>query len=210
VVDTGFDEAVAKKRGRTLLHSPADGLRKIGIEPSQVQDVIVTHMHYDHSGNHEMFPQATYHVQDREMQFCTGRYMAHAAMRLPFDAEDVCAFVRKIYGGRVVFHDGDAQIAPGLSLHFVGGHSMGLQMVRVWTRRGWVVLASDAAHYYANMDLGLVYPFTFHVADTLEGYRLARALADSADHIIPGHDPEVLKRYPPAAPELNEWVVRLD
>jgi glyoxylase-like metal-dependent hydrolase (beta-lactamase superfamily II) len=210
VVDTGFDEAVAKKRGRTFLHSPGDGLRKIGIEPSQVQDVIVTHMHYDHSGNHEMFPQATYHVQDREMQFCTGRYMTHAAMRLPFDAEDVCAFVRKIYGGRVVFHDGDTEIAPGLSVHFVGGHSMGLQMVRVWTRRGWVVLASDASHYYANMDLGLVYPFTFHVGDTLEGYRRARELADSGDHIVPGHDPEVLKRYPAAGPGLDEWIVKLD
>lgn len=160
VVDTGFDEAIAKKRGRTHLHSPADGLRKIGIEPSEV------------------------HVQDREMRFCTGRYMTHSAMRLPFDAEDVCAFV--------------------------GGHSMGLQMVRVWTRRGRVVLASDAAHYYANMELGLAHPFTFHVGDTLEGYRRARELADSKDHIIRGHDPEVFKRYPAAGAGLQAWIVRLD
>jgi glyoxylase-like metal-dependent hydrolase (beta-lactamase superfamily II) len=87
---------------------------------------------------------------------------------------------------------------------------MGLQMVRVWTRRGWVVLASDAAHYYANMELGLVYPFTFHVGDTLEGYRRAHELADSKDHVIPGHDPEVIKRYPPAGAGLENWIARLD
>jgi glyoxylase-like metal-dependent hydrolase (beta-lactamase superfamily II) len=120
------------------------------------------------------------------------------------------AMVRKLYGGRVVFHDGDDDFAPGITLHRVGGHSKGLQMVRVKTRRGMVVLASDAAHYYANMERELPYPFVFNVGDTMEGYRRARALADSDGHIIPGHDPEVLKRYPAARPELAGWVARID
>jgi len=210
VVDTGFNETGAKKRGRTLLNSPEKGLRAIGIDPAKVEDVIVSHMHYDHSGNYDLFPQARYHVQDDEMAFCTGRYMTHPLMRLPFEAEDVVAMVRKLYAGRVVFHDGDEEFAPGLSLHRVGGHSKGLQMVRVNTRRGWVVVASDAAHYYANMDRGLPYPFVFNIGDTLEGYRRAYALASSPDHVIPGHDPLVLARYPAAAPELAGWVARLD
>jgi glyoxylase-like metal-dependent hydrolase (beta-lactamase superfamily II) len=87
---------------------------------------------------------------------------------------------------------------------------MGLQMIRVHTRRGWVVLAADAAHYYANMERDLAYPFTFNIGEVLEGYRRARALADSRDHIIPGHDPLVLKRYPAARPDLEGWVARLD
>jgi len=136
--------------------------------------------------------------------------MTHPLMRLPFEAEDVVAMVRKLYAGRVVFHDGDEEFAPGLSLHRVGGHSKGLQMVRVNTRRGWVVVASDAAHYYANMECGLPYPFVFNIGDTLEGYRRAYAVASSPDHVIPGHDPLVLARYPAAAPELAGWVARLD
>ena len=209
-IDTGFDEAMAQKRGRQFLHSPVEGLKQIGIDAGAVKDVIISHMHYDHSGNHGLFPNAQFHLQDREMQFVSGRYMTHAAMRLPFDVEDVVAMIRRLYGGRVTFHNGDDQIAPGVSVHLVGGHSLGLQMVRVWTRRGWVVLASDAAHYYANMHLGLAYPFTVHVGDVLEGYRRAEALADSPEHIIPGHDPEVLQRYPAAAPGLEGWVARLD
>ena len=112
VIDTGFDETGAKKRGRTLLKSPESGLRAIGIDPDKVEDVIVSHMHYDHSGNYDLFPKARYHVQDDEMSFCTGRYMTHPLMRLPFEAEDVVAMVRKLYAGRVVFHDGDEEFAP--------------------------------------------------------------------------------------------------
>lgn len=210
VVDTGFDEPMSRKRKREYLHPPAEGLAQIGVDAAAVEDVIITHMHYDHSGNHDMFPKARYHVQDREMQFVTGRYMTHATVRLPFDVEDVTSMVRKLYGGRVVFHNGDDKIAPGVNVHLVGGHSLGLQMVSVGTRRGTVVLASDAAHYYANMELELAYPFTVHVGDVMEGYRRARELASSPDHIVPGHDPEVLKRYPAASPELEGWVARLD
>lgn len=108
------------------------------------------------------------------------------------------------------FHDGSSDIAPGISVHWVGGHTDGLQVVRVKTRRGWVVLASDASHFYANMDLQRPFPVVYNVGDMLEGYRTLDALADSHAHVIPGHDPDVLKRYPAAAPGLDGWVVRLD
>jgi glyoxylase-like metal-dependent hydrolase (beta-lactamase superfamily II) len=209
-VDLGFNEAMSKQRGRQFLRPPAEGLKAIGIDPAGVEDVILSHMHYDHSGNHDLYPNARYHVQDLEMQFCTGRYMTHANTRLPFEAEDVVAMVRQLYKGRVVFHKGDEELADGVSMHFVGGHSMGLQMVRVRTRRGWVLLASDATHYYANMERELVYPFTFNVGDVLEGFARARTLAEFPSHVIPGHDPLVMKHYPAPKPELEGWVVRLD
>jgi glyoxylase-like metal-dependent hydrolase (beta-lactamase superfamily II) len=167
-------------------------------------------MHYDHCGNYELFPHARYHLQDREMGFCTGRCMCHAGLRVAFEEDDVVAMIRKLFNGRVRFHDGAEEIAPGLSVHHVGGHSKGLQVVRVWTRRGWMVLAADASHFYANMQEGRAFPILHNLEETLEGYERLLLLASKPDNIIPGHDPLVTSRYPAAAPGLEGTVVRLD
>ncbi len=118
--------------------------------------------------------------------------------------------VRLNYRGRVVFHKGDVELAPGVRLHLAGGHSAGLQFVSVYTQRGWVVLASDVTHYFEHMESGRPFTTTFNVGDTLEGYERLRALAPSSDHIVPGHDPLVMQIYPPAKPELKDIAVRLD
>jgi len=210
VIDTGFDAAAAAERGRRLLAPVGDGLRALGVEPAAVADVIVTHMHYDHAGNHQLFPAARYHLQDAEMAFCTGRPMTHAALRHAYSPPDVMEMVAKVFGGRVDIHAGDAELAPGLSLHLIGGHTAGLQAVRVWTRRGWLVLASDAAHLYANIDEGRPFPIVHDVAAMLEGHRTLKALASADELVIPGHDPQVLARFPAARPELAGQVARLD
>jgi glyoxylase-like metal-dependent hydrolase (beta-lactamase superfamily II) len=210
IVDTGFDAAMAKRRQRELIKPVADGLRAIGVEPEAVETIIVSHLHYDHCGNYDLFPRARYHLQDCEMAYATGRCMCHAALRLPFEADDVVAMVRKVFAGRVVFHDGDDEIAPGVTVHRIGGHSKGLQSVRVKTRRGPVMLASDATHLYAHMEQGRVFPITYNVGDVLAGYATLKRLAASPRHIVPGHDPAVLTRYPAAKAGLEDWIVRLD
>jgi len=210
IVDTGFGAEQARKRGRELLRSPAAGLEGLGIDPAKVEDVIITHMHYDHAGNLDLFPNARFHIQDREMAYVTGRCMCHATMRHSFEADDVTGMVRRLFAGRLRFHDGAEEIAPGLWLHFIGGHTMGLQSLRVMTRRGWVVLASDAAHLYAHLDQGRCFPIVYNVADMLEGHRTLKRLASSPQHIIPGHDPLVMKRYPASSRALEGIAVRLD
>jgi glyoxylase-like metal-dependent hydrolase (beta-lactamase superfamily II) len=210
VLDTGFDAAMGRKRNRELIRPVAEGLIALGIDPGAVETVIVSHMHYDHVGNHDLFPQARYHLQDSEMAYATGRFMCHAAPRLPFEVDDVTAMVRKVFAGRVQFHDGAGEIVPGVSVHHIGGHSKGLQCVRVRTRRGDVVLAADAAHLYAHLDTGRIFPTTYCVAEAAEGYATLRRLASSRRHVVPGHDPLVLARYPAAKPGLEGWVARLD
>jgi glyoxylase-like metal-dependent hydrolase (beta-lactamase superfamily II) len=210
VVDTGFSAAVAARRQRRHLRCPTEGLSLLDVDSSKVKDVVITHLHYDHVGNFDLFPAATFHLQDREMQYATGRHMAQPVFSGAFDVEDVVGMVRNAYAGRVRFHDGDAEIAPGVSLHFVGGHTMGLQVVRVATRRGHVVLASDASHLYANMEQVRPFPIVFSVADMVQGYARLRALADSPAHIIPGHDPLVLERYPAPSAGLQGIAARLD
>ena len=105
-------------------------------DPQEVPDVVITHMHYDHAGNVPLFPQARFHVQDAEMAYCTGRAMTHAHLSAPFDAENVVDMVRRTFDGRVVFHAGDAELYPGVTLHHLPGHTLGLQAVRVQTERG--------------------------------------------------------------------------
>jgi glyoxylase-like metal-dependent hydrolase (beta-lactamase superfamily II) len=87
---------------------------------------------------------------------------------------------------------------------------MGLQVVRVATRRGWVLLASDASHFYANMEQVRPFPIVYSVADMVAGYARMGALADSPDHVIPGHDPQVMQRYPAPHEDLEGIVARLD
>jgi glyoxylase-like metal-dependent hydrolase (beta-lactamase superfamily II) len=144
------------------------------------------------------------------MEFATGRCMCHASMRHGYEADDVSELVHCVFNGRVEFHNGPAEIAPGIELHHVGGHTRGMQSVRVRTRRGFVVLASDASHFYAHMEQDRLYPIVESIPDMLEGFRTLRKIATSAQHIIPGHDPLVMDRYPVARPGMEDWIVRLD
>jgi glyoxylase-like metal-dependent hydrolase (beta-lactamase superfamily II) len=210
VIDTGFDAQAAKERSRVLLATPGELLSLLDVDSEQVSDVIVTHMHYDHAGNREAFGRARFHLQDREMAYVTGRCMCHPALSGPFDVRDVSAMVERVYAQRVAFHDGDHELAPGLSVHRLGGHTAGLQIVRVWTRRGWLVLASDASHFYANMEQGRGFPIVYNLGDMYEGHRRCYELADRSENVIPGHDPLVMKRYPPPHPSLQGKVARLD
>lgn len=209
VFDTGFDAPTAARRNRTLVRPVEDGLRMIGLAPDAVEDVILSHMHFDHCGNHALFPNARYHLQDAEMAYCTGRCMCHAFLRGPYESADVTDMVGKVFTGRVCFHDGESEIAPNLTVHRVGGHSRGLQMVRVLTRRGWVVLGSDASHFYANFEQRRPFPVLDSAADMLAGYETMYRLASSPDHIVPGHDPLVLDYYPAALAGVPD-IVRLD
>ena len=144
------------------------------------------------------------------MAYATGRYMATEFFAYAYEPDEVVAMVRNVFAGRVCFHDGDAQVAPGLTLHHVGGHTRGLQVVRIWTRRGWLVLASDATHYFANMRERRPFPVVAEVTAMVDGWQRLRELATSADHIIPGHDPEVLRRYRAPSAALEGIAVRLD
>jgi glyoxylase-like metal-dependent hydrolase (beta-lactamase superfamily II) len=210
VVDTGFGEPVASRRGRTITNPVAHGLATIGVDTADIRDVVITHLHYDHCGNDELFANARYHLQDDEMAYATGRHMCHGALAHAFEADDVARMVHRVFAGRVEFHDGDDTLAPGVTLHRLGGHTMGLQVVRVETAAGPVVLASDASHFYAHFENRRVFPVVYNVGDLLEGYRTLFRLAGPGRRIVPGHDPLVFDRYPAASESLEGWVARLD
>ncbi|MEI9805582.1 MAG: N-acyl homoserine lactonase family protein [Pseudolabrys sp.] len=210
VIDCGFTAEVAAKRKRTFLRCPIDALKLLGVDADEVQDVILSHLHYDHVGTFDRFPKARFHLQEPEIHYATGHYMSHPKLSHSFEVEDVCGIVRLNYAERVQFYFGSAELCPGISLHAAGGHSAGLQFVRVHTRRGWVVVASDVTHFYENLETGRPFVTAFHVGQMLDGFELLKAQAPTPHHIVPGHDPLVMKRYPAPSADLEGIAVRLD
>ena len=144
------------------------------------------------------------------MAFATGRQMKHKAFRYGNYVEYVVDFVRALYDDRIEFTNGEAEITPGITVHRVGGHTQGMQIVRVWTRQGWMVLASDAVHFLENLQTPNPYPAVFHVGEMLEGFKTIQHLADTPELIIPGHDPVIMERCPAASNDLTGIVARLD
>jgi glyoxylase-like metal-dependent hydrolase (beta-lactamase superfamily II) len=208
LIDTGFKPDVGGRRGRTHLRSPAEALRLVGIDPSAIQDIIISHLHYDHAGTLDEFPRARAFLQEDELEFVTGR--GNERSRGAFEVDDVVEVIRRLYDGRVLLQRGWAGPWPGLAMHQVAGHTPGTQVVRVRTERGWVVLAADASHYYENMETNNPFRGTHDVERCIEGFGKLRELADSADHIVPGHDPDVMRRYPAVSPELEGIAITLD
>jgi glyoxylase-like metal-dependent hydrolase (beta-lactamase superfamily II) len=180
LVDTGFNAEEAKARSRKLNLNPVDALADFGVAADAIRDVIVT-----------------------------GRCMCNGMLRHPFSVEHVTTMVRHVYGERVTFHSGDGEIAPGVTVHRVGGHSDGLQVVRVETARGPVVLASDAAHYYANLQKRSPFPIVYNVGDMAQGWEIVERLAGHPDRFIPGHDPIVSEIYPRASDTVDAFALHL-
>lgn len=207
LVDTGYDTNEGQARGRPIRLDPVTALKPFGLAPEDVTEIIVTHLHYDHAGGLHLFPNATLHLQAAEMAYATGPCMCHDTLRMPFSADHVCEAIKRLYSGKVIFHDGDAEIADGITVHCIGGHSRGLQAVRVRTQAGWMVLASDAAHYYENFMTKKPFPIVVDLQDMLDGFDTLHRLASAPNLIVPGHDPLVRTCFEPS---LGEHIFRLD
>jgi len=207
LVDTGFDGPEARARGFELRQEIGPALAPFGITPEDITKLIVTHLHFDHAGGLHLFPNATLYMQAAEMAYATGPCMCHDTLRAPYTGAHICEAVMRLYSGKLVFFEGDAEIADGVTVHAIGGHSRGLQAVRVRTETGWLVLASDAAHFYENFERRVPFPLVVDVEEMLRGFDTLRRLASSPELIIPGHDPLVRNYFPS---DIGDEIWRLD
>ena len=83
-------------------------------------------------------------------------------------------------------------------------------MVRIETGNRVVVLASDASHYWANMNEGRPFPIVDDLSKMIQGWETLKELAGPEGVIVPGHDPLVFDHFPPSNPDLEGIAVRLD
>ena len=209
LVDAGFTPETALARGRDLAEPVPSLLSKLGVELADVQDTIVTHLHYDHTGHVGGLVRSRIWLQSEEIRFWTGPFAHRPGYTGLINPADVLAVVEANFAGRVRHVAGDVHVAPGVSVHFTGGHSPGMQIVRVATERGAVVIASDASHLYANLEQDRPAWIVHSLQDMYGAFTRIRDLAGISGLWIPGHDPKVMNRFPAARTDLDGLAVRI-
>jgi glyoxylase-like metal-dependent hydrolase (beta-lactamase superfamily II) len=202
LVDTGFLEDDAQARGMRNYVSPAAMVQRAGIKPADIPVALITHLHYDHWAGHTLFPSAEYWMQRDEMAFWTGSFGAAPAFRQSANVESLAHLVTLNYGNRVHALDGDHEVAPGIHLYRVGGHTAGMQIVTVKTARGTVVLTSDASHFYHNVETRQPVQIMTSLPEMLMGFETIHRLAGSEKLIVAGHDPQVSDRFKAVEPGI--------
>lgn len=201
-VDTGTLAEDARPKNLERHNEPQQALARLGIDAAKVPSVIITHLHWDHCSAVRRFSGATIYVQRQEVEFWTGptlrfRQIQESASR-PWE------IVEMAYQGRVRYLEGDAEPFPGVRVLHLGGHTPGMQAVAVETAKGRLVLCSDAADFYLNLDNDVM-SAALNLPAALMGFDRMREAASSLELLVPGHDPLVMQRFP----QVAEGVVQL-
>ena len=202
LVDTGFLDDEATSRGMRNYVTPASMVERAGVKAADVPISLITHLHYDHWAGHSLFPNAEFWIQQEEAAFWTGKYGGTPAFRGSANVNALAGLVTLNYANRVRFLDGDREVFPGLRVHRVGGHTAGLQLVSVETKRGTVVLTSDASHFYHNVETRQPVQIITNLPEMLEAFETIHALAGKEKLIVAGHDPLVADRFQQVEPGI--------
>lgn len=197
LVDTGFDPDVGARRGRRCLCAPMEALARLEVDASSVSTLVVTHLHYDHVGNLAAFPEAQLVVPKRELEFWTSPHAVRHQFAAHVEPDEIAHVEAARRSGRVRLTEDTEEIVPGVTGIVVGGHSPGQQVTVVAGGRGDVVLTSDAVHFYEELELDRPFGVVADLEAMYGAYDLVKDLgAAPGAVVVPGHDPEVMARFP--------------
>jgi len=204
VVDTGFSPAAGAARRRTMLHEMPESLALAGVKTDDIDQVIVTHAHYDHVGGVPGLPRGEVIMAEAEYDFWTGPMGGRGVFGHVSEASEIEHLRALRSEDRLTLTSGSHQVAPGIEITEVGGHTPGQVLVTVATANGTVLLTSDAAHYYEEIERDRPFSTVTDVPGMYAAFDTIRSIASSPSvTVIPGHDPLVTERFPAAAhPDL--------
>lgn len=196
VVDTGYSAQGAGRRGRQFLVSPLDALRRAGVDPGAVDLVLNTHLHYDHTGHLDAFGDAPVLVPRTELEFWTGPLGGRTQFAAHVEPAEISALAARAETGAVTLMDAEHEVAPGVVSVEVGGHSPGQTILVIQGRQGPIVLASDAVHFYEEVERDRACAVLVDLARVYRAYDTIREHVDRGARFIAGHDPLVMDRFP--------------
>jgi N-acyl homoserine lactone hydrolase len=158
-------------------------LETLGLEPDDIDLVVLSHLHFDHAGGAALFPHSELVVQKDEYAF--GQYPASFYESF---------YYRKNFdlpGYRWRLLDGDGELMPGLTVLRTDGHTPGHQSLLVQLpETGPIILAADCCYWQESVDReippGVVWDPTRAMHSIKRLKTLARLLRGQ---IFPGHDP---------------------
>lgn len=201
LVDAGFyrDKFLTRWKPATYM-KPTEALAALGVRPEDVTDIVVSHVHWDHLDGVDLFPRAQIWIQRAEMEHYTNDTGAVLDRAIdPDDAKMLAALARL---QRVRLVDGDStQIIPGITVFTGGKHTFASQYVAVraqlaGSRTGTVVLASDNAYLYENLERRRPIAQTLDSVSNVKAQARMLTMATEPRLVVPGHDGEVFVRFP--------------
>lgn len=223
LVDCGFRKGEWLNRyAFSGWEDPVDVLAKVGFRPEDVEVILVTHMHFDHMGNFEAFPNAKLYIQlDEYLGWSEAVCLAHqmeteeekAWIFSSFDPEDLIRAAQGVSNGRVKFVRGDEEVLPGITAMLAkDSHTFGTQWFLVQTRNGPFVVAGDAVYWYSNVER--MWPPGYNQGNAFQQIhtyvRMRDALKKQTSRIIPGHDPIVWERHKTWSTESGNQVAEVN
>jgi len=207
LVDSGFYRPQFFKNWNvTGFVRPDEAVRRAGVAPEAITDVILTHAHWDHADGADLFPKARIWIQKDEYVYYTADAWQKDGKHGGIEPEDMAALLKANTEGRLQLVDGDREVLPGIRVHTGGRHTYASQYVSVTAKAGTVILASDNLYLYENLDKHVPIAQTFDAASNLAAQDRMKMIATDPRLIVPGHDPAVMTRFP----AVREGIVRIE
>jgi glyoxylase-like metal-dependent hydrolase (beta-lactamase superfamily II) len=195
LVDAGFYREKFLRRWRPAAYErPSDALARVGLRPHDVSDIVISHVHWDHLDGADLFPNARVWMQRAEYEYYVdGEGRPRSAT---IDSADAAMLAGIARAGRLQLIAGDSvEIIPGITVFTGGRHTYASQYAAIRTASGPVVLASDNAYLYENLERRRPIAQTLDSVANLRAQERMHRLASTPALIVPGHDPLVFERF---------------